>query len=423
MPPFALTAYRTAAAAFGPAAPLLLRARARRGKEERTRLQERLGWPGLPRPQGELVWVHGASVGECLSVLPLVRELLQKSGRSVLVTSGTVTSAALMSERLPAGAFHQFVPVDTPAAVSRFLDHWRPAAALFVDSELWPNLLSATHARGVRTALVNARMSARSFAGWRRVPASARRVLACFDICLAQEETSAERLRSLGAGNVRVSGNLKADVEPGPPDCARFAELAHAVGVRPVLLAASTHPGEDETLLPAHDTLRRNFPDLLTIIAPRHPARGADIAMLCGARPVVRRSQNVLPRSDTAVYVADTLGELSLLFAVAPFAFMGGSLVAHGGQNPLEAARMQRPVMAGPYTDNFAPSYAAVFAAQGAGRVHSCAEIVAVARHWLEDADAARRAGSAAAEAAHALGGALEKTRIAVEALLAHASA
>ncbi|MGH6889180.1 MAG: 3-deoxy-D-manno-octulosonic acid transferase [Rhizomicrobium sp.] len=421
MAPLALRAYRITAAALAPAVPLLLRARARRGKEDGARLRERLGQPGLPRPKGELVWIHGASVGECLSVLPLVRELLLKPERSVLVTSGTVTSAALMKQRLPARAFHQFVPVDTPAAVLRFLDHWRPQAALFVDSELWPNLLAAAHARGVRTALVNGRMSARSFAGWRRAPASARWVLACFDICLAQDEPSAERLRRLGAADVRVAGNLKADAEPEPPDAAKYTALANAIRARPVLLAASTHPGEEEVLLPAHDLLRREFADLLTIIAPRHPARGADIAMLCGTRKVVRRSPEVLPEAATAVYVADTIGELPLFFSVAPFAFIGGSLVPHGGQNPLEAARLGRPVMAGPYTDNFSPTYEAIFAAQGAGRVRSAADIVSLARHWLGNTDDTRNAGAATADAAHKLGGAFEKTRSAVEALLSHA--
>jgi 3-deoxy-D-manno-octulosonic-acid transferase len=421
MTPIALRAYRIAAAAIAPAAPLLLRARVRRGKEECARLSERLGRPELPRPEGELVWIHGASVGECVSVLPLIRELLQKPGRSVLVTSGTVTSAALMSDRLPARAFHQFVPVDTPAAVSRFLDHWRPAAALFVDSELWPNLLAGARARAIPAALVNGRMSARSFAGWRRAPKSAQWLLACFDTCLAQDEASAERLRRLGARDVRVTGNLKADAEPELPNPAARAELANAIGSRPVLLAASTHPGEEETLLPAHDLLRREFPDLLTIVAPRHPGRGADIAMLCGTRKIARRSQGALPESNTAVYVADTIGELPLFFAVAPFAFIGGSLVPHGGQNPLEAARLGRPVMAGPYTENFATVYTAIFAAQDKGRVRSSAEIAALARHWLGNLEAAASAGAAAAEAAHTLGGALEKTRGAVEALLAHA--
>lgn len=421
--PLALWTYRLATMALAPAAPLLLRARARRGKEEISRLSERLGRPSLPRPSGQLIWIHGASVGECLSVLPLIRALLEEPDRSVLVTSGTVTSASLMRERLPPGAFHQFVPIDTPAAVRRFLDQWRPDVGLFVDSELWPNLLSAAHKRGVKLALVNGRMSERSFAGWRRATASARSILSCFDVSLAQDERSARHLKLLGAGDVRISGNLKADVQPDPPHPLELAALSTAVGTRPVLLAASTHPGEDETILPAHDALRREFPDLLTIIAPRHPIRGGDIAMLCGTRNVLRRSRAALPMPDTAVYVADTIGELPLFYTLASFAFIGGSLIPHGGQNPLEAARLERAVMAGPYTENFAEAYNSIFAAQGCGRVLSCAEIVAVAHRWLNDAAEARATGAAASHAAALLGGALERTRQAIEALLAHAAA
>lgn len=419
--PLSLTAYRAAATMIAPAAGLVLRARARNGKEDSTRLAERWGHASVPRPPGQLVWVHGASVGECLSVLPLIGALLETQGRSVLVTSGTVTSAELMRQRLPERAFHQYAPIDSPAAVRRFLDHWRPQAALFVDSELWPNLLATTRTRGTKIALVNGRMSARAYAGWRRAPGSARHVLSCFDTCLAQDEASADRLKQLGAKDVRAVGNLKADAPPDPVDPEKLLIFENAVGARPVLLAASTHPGEDETVLPAHDALRRRFPDLLTIIAPRHPARGADIAMLCGTRPVARRSQSALPLAETAVYIADTIGELALFYRTAPFAFVGGSLVPHGGQNPLEAARLSRPVMAGPHTENFARAYEAIFAAQGAGRVQCCAEIVELGARWLANADISRAAGQAAVAAANSLGGALEKTRATVEALLADA--
>jgi len=421
--PLPLVTYRAAARVLAPAARLVLHARARAGKEDRSRLSERFGRATLARPAGELIWFHGASVGECLSVLPLVENLLREPGRSVLVTSGTVTSAKLMEERLPERACHQFLPLDSPAAVERFLHHWNPKAALFVDSELWPNLISSAHAKGIKLALINGRMSARSYAGWRRAQKSARHLLSCFDLCLAQDDFSAERFRLLGATHVQVSGNLKADGSSPLPDASKMLELQGAVGARPALLAASTHPGEDETILPAHDALRRAFPGLLTIVVPRHPARGPEIAMLCGTRPYARRSENRLPTGDTAVYIADTIGELPLFYRFAPFAFIGGSLVPHGGQNPLEAAKLSRAVMAGPHTENFAGVYETIFAAQGEGRVHGCAEIVALASRWLGDPELARKAGAAAVDAAAALGGALEKTRAAIEAMLAHAPA
>jgi 3-deoxy-D-manno-octulosonic-acid transferase len=244
-------------------------------------------------------------------------------------------------------------------------------------------------------------------------------LLSFYNLCLAQDDETAERLVKLGANKVQVSGNLKADAPPLPADENKLAALRHAIGARPIVLAASTHPGEDETILPAYDLLKAKFPNLLTIIVPRHPERGADIAMLSGTRPVLRRSLGAEPAADTAIYVADTMGELGLFYRVAPFVFMGGSLVPHGGQNPLEPARLNRAVLAGPHTKNFTRAYDAIFAEQGMGRVHSSGEIAALAAALLSDMAKAETLGAAASRGVGTLGGAVEKTRIAVEALLA----
>jgi 3-deoxy-D-manno-octulosonic-acid transferase len=267
-------------------------------------------------------------------------------------------------------------------------------------------------------------MSARSFKGWRYARKTAARLLSFYDLCLAQDDETAGRLSRLGAHHVQVSGNLKADAPPLPANENNLASLRHAIGNRPVLLAASTHPGEDETILPAYDALKVKFPDLLAIIAPRHVERGTEIAMLCGTRPVVRRALGVEPAADTAIYIADTMGELGLFYRLAPFVFMGGSLVPHGGQNPLEPARLNRCVLAGPHTENFTRVYDAIFAAQGIGRVLSSGEIAALVADLLANPDKAAALGEAAATGAEALGGAVEKTLIAVENLLApHAPA
>jgi 3-deoxy-D-manno-octulosonic-acid transferase len=423
MAPLGLTAYRYATFALAPVVPLALRSRIKRGKEDAGRLGERLGHAGLARPDGQLIWVHGASVGECLSVLPLIGELLKVPGRHMLVTSGTVTSSRLMADRLPQGALHQYAPIDTPGAIARFLKHWRPDIGLFVDSEIWPNMLSQASARGTRLAIVNGRMSERSYKGWRYAPRTAAAIVGFFDLCLAQDRDSAERLRLLGARDVRVSGNLKADAPPLPADPAKLDALRAAIGGRPVLLASSTHSGEEEIVLPAHDLLRKTHPDLLTIIAPRHAERGGDIAMLCGTRSSARRSQGKLPDAGTAIYIADTMGELGLFYRLAPIAFIGGSFVPHGGQNPLEPARLHCAVMAGPHTSNFIPAYDAIFAAQGEGRVRSSGEIAALGGRLIADPGGARALGDAAARGADQLGGAVERTRLAVEALLSHAPA
>ncbi|MBU6297367.1 MAG: 3-deoxy-D-manno-octulosonic acid transferase [Alphaproteobacteria bacterium] len=421
--PFGLTAYRLATAVLAPAAPLLLRRRILRGKEHSERTDERLGIASQPRPDGPLVWVHGASVGECVAALPLIDAMFARQCANVLVTSGTVTSAKVMSERLPARAIHQFVPVDTPDATARFLDHWKPQVGLFVDSDLWPNLVLGAKERGVRLALINARMSQRSFESWRMAPATANALLSAFESCLAQDDEIAGRFRALGARDVRVIGSLKADAPALPADTETLDALRRAIGGRPLLLAAQTHPGEEETILPAHDMLRRTFPELLTVIVPRHPSRGSDIAMLCGARNWRLRSSGGNPAADTAVYIADTMGELGLFYRLARIAFVGGSLIRHGGQNPLEPAKLCCAVLAGPHTFNFTSAYETIFAAQGAGLANTAGEIASLAEGLLANPASAEAMGQAAAAAARGLSGAVEKTIDVVEKLLADARA
>jgi 3-deoxy-D-manno-octulosonic-acid transferase len=421
--PFGLRAWRALGGLLEPLAPLWLRYRVGRGKEEPERMSERLGVAGLARPAGRLAWVHGASVGESLSALPLVEKLMA-DGFHVLVTSGTVTSATLLAKRLPAPvngavALHQYVPLDLPGGVARFLDHWRPEAGLFVESDLWPTLIAAAASRGVRLALVNARMSESSARGWRRwAPRLAAALLGAFDLCLAQDEEIAGRFRRLGARGVTVVGSLKADAPPLTADPAALAALRQAVAGRRLLLAAQTHEGEDETILPAHDLLQAQFPDLLTIIVPRHPARGTMIATLCGSRPVARRAEGQPLTSLTAIYVADTLGELGLFYRLAPFCFLGGTLVPAGGHNPLEPAVLDRAVLAGPHRGSNAGAFDAVLAAQGFGGVISSADIAREAARLLADPEAAARAGEAACRGAATLQGAVARTAALLEKLL-----
>ncbi|HVV26834.1 MAG TPA: 3-deoxy-D-manno-octulosonic acid transferase [Rhizomicrobium sp.] len=408
--PLALTGWRLLARLAAPAAPILLRRRAARGKEDPARIGERLGVTAAPRPQGRLIWVHGASVGESLSALPLIEKLLDDGCATVLVTSGTVSSARMMEQRLPPRALHQFVPLDTPGAVARFLDHWKPDAGLFVESDLWPNLILAASARGVQLALVNARISARSAKRWRLAKRSVAALLSAFDLVLAQDEAFADRFRALGARDVRVVGSLKADAPPLEADRDALAALKQAIGSRPVLLAAQTHPGEDETVLPAHDALRARFPDLLTILVPRHPERGADLEMLCGARPNARRSAGGEITDGTVIYIADTMGELGLFYRLATFCFVGGTLVPMGGHNPLEPAALGCAVLAGPHTANAAAAFDAILGAQGFGRVHSSADIAREAARLLFDREAAAMAGEAAARGAATQSGAVART-------------
>ncbi|MDE0391184.1 MAG: 3-deoxy-D-manno-octulosonic acid transferase, partial [Rhodospirillales bacterium] len=364
--------YRYASLLATPFIDAWLAHRRRRGKEDRARFGERLGRPSLPRPEGRLVWMHGASVGESISLLPLVARLREAlPDIQVLITSGTVTSAQLLRERLPAGVQHQFVPADRPGAVRRFTRHWQPDLAVWVESELWPNLILETAARGCPMLLLNGRMSDRSNARWRRAPQLSRPLLAAFDSVLAQTEADAERFRALGARNVAVRGNLKNDAHPLPANEKGVAVLGQAIGARPCWAAASTHEGEEEIVAESILALRRTFPDLLTILAPRHPERGDTTAELLerSGLATVRHSTGGAIAPGTAVYLVDTMGELGLIFRLASIAFVGGSLAPHGGHNPLEPARLDCALVTGPHTENFTEAYAALEDASAVSRV------------------------------------------------------
>ncbi len=359
-----LALYRAATGALEPFASLILSRRAKAGKEDRARLHERLGRPKTARPEGRLVWLHGASVGESLSILPLVERLrTERPQVAVLVTSGTVTSAQLLARRLPAGAIHQFLPLDTPGGAKRFLDHWRPDLAVFVESELWPNLLLAAKARGVKLALVSAKLSDKSYAGWRGRPFAAHDLFSGFDLILAQDGRAAERLSSLG-GVVAGEADLKFGADPLPVDEAALASLRVRLGDRPVLLAASTHPGEDEIVLDAWRALP-DRPHL--VIVPRHPDRGpvvADLALAAGATVTLRSRE---PDDSAEVIVADTLGELGLWYRLADLALVAGSLAPGiGGHNPLEPARLDCPIVSGPHIENWLTAYAELREVEGA---------------------------------------------------------
>ena len=396
----------------GPGLRLALAIRRARGKEDGKRIGERFGRPGRERPEGALVWVHGASVGESLSILPLIERLIAgRPSLSVLVTTGTVTSARLMAERLPDGAFHQFVPIDRRAEVRRFLDHWRPDLALWLESELWPNLLAETAGRGTPIVLVNARMSRRSFARWRRWPGFARFVLTRFALCLAQSEADAERLAALGAPSPSCKGNLKFASPPLPADEDALAGLRAALGDRPVWLAASTHPGEEEIIADAHKRLAGHLADLLTIIVPRHPGRGKGIAreLARGGFEVSLRSGGDAIAPGTAIYIADTMGELGLFYRLAGVVFIGGSLVPHGGQNPLEPAQLDSAILHGPHMMNFQPIVAALEKARAVQEVADAAGLAEAVGGLLGNTGERRRRAAAAGQVAAGEAGVVDR--------------
>ena len=341
----------------------LLKKRVEAGKENAERLDERRGIASCERPEGQLYWIHAASVGEAQSALILVQSLLKQSPKShILVTTGTQTSAKRMKDSLPAQAFHQFMPLDHPEWVARFLDYWEPDAAFWMESELWPNILKEIKARDIPAALINARLSARSLRRWRFVKSTINRVLSTFDVILAQSEQDAANFKSLGADNVIPSGNLKYSAAPLGCDEKDLESLQAHIGLRPVIVYASTHDGEEAIAADVHGLLEAAHPDLLSIIVPRHPNRGKEI--LEALEPIhhgvmLRGQDKDHPDEKTRIYVADTLGEMGLFYRLSKIVYVGRSLSADGGggHNPLEPALLHCAVVHGKNIQNLSDIY------------------------------------------------------------------
>ncbi|NKB22225.1 MAG: 3-deoxy-D-manno-octulosonic acid transferase [Alphaproteobacteria bacterium] len=383
-----LSVYRGLSYAAAPILRRFLERRIQRGKEDPNRFGERFGRPSKKRPAGAVIWLHAASVGEAISILSLINRLDRDyPSHAVLVTTGTVTSAAIMAERLPTQVIHQFIPVDQPVWIQQFLDHWKPDIALWVESEFWPNLLTAIKARQIPLILINARVSPDSFRGWQRVPRTIAHLLSCFSLCLAQSTQDAEKLAALGAKNVHTPGNLKFAADPLPVDDKALSALWNEISTRPVWIAASTHEGEEEAVAAAHRIVADNHPDLLTIIIPRHPARGPEIAgsLANQGLTVARRSESASLLPETEIYIADTVGELGLFYRLAPIAFIGGTLVPHGGQNMLEAAKLECAIIHGPSMTNFAAITSEFSAAGGSTVIQSETELADAVLSLLSD--------------------------------------
>jgi 3-deoxy-D-manno-octulosonic-acid transferase len=368
-----LMAYGVATKALGLIAPALLHWRAWQGKEDPRRLGERLGKASLPRPGGALVWLHGASVGEGLALVSLAEQMRAlRPDLNLLLTTGTRAAAEMIPRRLEPGSEHQYAPVDVPAAARRFIGHWRPDLAVFIESELWPNLILTARASGAKLALVSAKMSESSVQNWRRAPRTAAEVLGAFDLIIARDAIQSDNLKALGA---RVGGvwDAKLAAPPLSVDPATLEAWRANLDGRPLILAASTHEGEEPLIAEAFAGAAASTAGLL-VIAPRHPRRAAALATQ------VRRTGMTValasagpPAAPAHVIIVDSVGELGLWYRLAALAIVGGSLVAGvGGHNPLEPARLGCPFVAGTHTEAW-PIYQR-FAAAGATRIIAARE-------------------------------------------------
>lgn len=414
--PFTLRAYGVAGTLLRPLVPLLVIVRAMRGKEDRGRRSERRGHAAWQRPDRPVLWLHGASVGEAVTILPLA-ERLGERGFAVVITTGTTTSAAVVASRLPRGAVHQYVPFDMPALVRRFLDHWHPRLAIFAESELWPTMIVEAHRREIPLVLVNARMSVRSFERWKRFPRTISALLGRFDLCLCQSTADAARFAALDARRVTSTGNLKFDAPPLPADPVALASLRAATKNRPTWIAASTHPGEEAVIAAAHRVLKMRIPDILTIIVPRHPNRGGDIAgdAAMDGLNIVQRSRGFLPDLGTDIYIADTLGEVGLFYRLSRLVLVGGTFARRGGQNPIEPAKLACAILHGPHVDNFLEAYGALDSSGAARRVESAESLASEVGALLSDPVEIDRMALAGAEAVASLAGALDRTMSAID--------
>ena len=406
-----LMLYRCAGAAAYPLIGSYVAWRVAKGKEDKSRSRERYGITGRERPQGPLIWVHAASVGETIAVVPLVESILDY-GVNIVLTTGTVTSARVAQERLGERIIHQYVPLDLKPAVSRFLDHWRPDLAVIAESEIWPMTILELGARHVPQVLVNGRLSDRSFASWKKRPGIAAALFENLAHVVAQSELDGERFKELGARPVSVSGNLKVDTRPPPANEEALRALKGQIGRRPTWAAVSTHEGEEVVAAEVHATLAKRHPGLLTIIVPRHPERADALAEQFSGMglKVARRGADERIDADTAILLGDTIGEMGLYLRLTEIAFVGRSLTSEGGQNPLEPAMLDTAVLSGRNVQNFRESYQRLLDKGGAKLVRDRAMLAGAVNFLLSNEGARHDMMAAGVATVDEMRGALSRT-------------
>ncbi len=414
-----LGTYRWAGAAVYPLVGGYVAWRTSRGKEDSSRRRERYGKASLDRPNGPVVWVHAASVGETIAVTPLI-EYIIASGVYVVLTTGTVTSAKLVGERMDKRVIHQYVPLDLKPAVSNFLDHWQPDLAIMAESEIWPMTILELGARRVPQVLVNGRLSDRSFGSWMRRAYLAEALLENLALVVAQTEEDARRYRELGARPVTVSGNLKGDASPPPVDDAELDRLLGQIDGRKSWAAVSTHDGEEQAAAKVHLMLKKRHSDLLTIIVPRHPERADDLERSFHALglSVSRRSRNDRIYDGTDIFLGDTIGEMGLFLRLTEIAFVGKSLTGQGGQNPLEPAMLDTAILSGSNVQNFREAYQRLIKNGGARLVRDVDMLAGAVNFLFNKPQARERMITAASSTVENMRGSFSRTLAALEPFL-----
>jgi 3-deoxy-D-manno-octulosonic-acid transferase len=418
-----LNLYRFIVCLCAPLLYVLGELRALKGREERARLPERRGLSNIPRPESKIIWIHAASVGETRSVFPLIEKLLNaNTNATCLITTVTLTAAQIIKNANNPRIIHQYSPFDHPRWCIRFLNHWKPCAVLWVESELWPTMLESISTRKIPLMMINGRLSDRSSKRWQKFPHTIAKILGFFDICAAQSETDATRLKTLGGTNVITAGNLKYAGTSLPFDADALEKLKTQINNRPCLLFASTHVGEEDIALRVHKALASKHPQLLSIIMPRHPQRGGSIAALCNA-PYAIRSKNQIITHDTQIYIADTLGEPGLFYRLCPIVYLGNGLIPNpgGGHNPIEPAQLGCAIVYGPHMFNFSEIDSALRAQNAAFMIDDESALTQTLDNLLTNKALCQKTGNAALNFVSTQNTVLEKTCEALRPHLEHA--
>ncbi|MDX2083226.1 MAG: 3-deoxy-D-manno-octulosonic acid transferase [Rickettsiales bacterium] len=387
-----MTFYRILSILLFPFLELYLFYRVYKKKEDKKRLRERFGEASQNRPEGDIIWLHAVSVGEVNSALILIDELFKTFPRSfILFTTTTLTSASIVAAKIPqfkGRVIHQFLPIDSYGCVKDFLNFWEPSKVIFVESEIWPNLIFESHKIGALVFLVNARISNKTFFKWNLASKIGFRIFDYFDLIFVQSSEDQKRFLSLSKNEVLFFGNLKSQALNLNVDNFELNKLQDQIGRRKFWLAASTHKGEEEIILQTHLELKKDFSDLLTIIVPRHPARAEEIKNLFGEIKLAQRSQKQSITNATEIYLADTLNELGTFYSLANFAFIGGSLLEIGGHNPFEAIKLNCAVISGAQVFNFKEIYKSLEEQNACVIINSATELSKKVGDFLRNHDA-----------------------------------
>ncbi|GAA4663147.1 lipid IV(A) 3-deoxy-D-manno-octulosonic acid transferase [Bartonella pachyuromydis] len=402
--------YRMIGFCLRPVVPFYLFLRTVRGKEERGRQKERLGKSHKARPKSPLIWLHAASVGETLALVPLINYILSLE-INVLLTTGTVTSSSLVKKMFGNRLIHQYAPLDLDLAMRRFISHWKPDLVLVCESEIWPLRIKELAKMHIPQILVNAHMSERSFKAWQKRPVLAKHIFKHIDLVIGQNERDIAYYHTLGVKSVALSGNLKADVLP-VEDKALLTHYLSAIGNRPVWAALSTHEEEEEIAFEVHRILKDYLPDLLTIIVPRHPDRLEELIKKCNNRNLrfVRRSSNAVPEDNTDILWGDTIGEMGLFLRLSKVSFIGKSLCGNGGHNPLELAFFHSAILTGPYVSNFQEMFEKFLTHEAAFMIQDTEQLATQVYKLLTNEALRKEMVDKAYEIATGMAGAFERT-------------